>query len=194
MGWFVPKRAASWSTKARLSAALLLLLGCAGCVADSEPEAEPEPQWRSLVDPTLWLPVQVESPFIDESGNALPCNTEQGVVVEELNLETVLSVMTQFCSFVTVEQPLLHAVDSGDTLRVRFWHSELTAPDDSVAHASVLIAGQPIWSEQFPIPMEGEYIDAEFPALDDFEQGQDVWFHVDNHGANEYSLIDVSAR
>jgi hypothetical protein len=42
--------------------------------------------------------------------------------------------------------------------------------------------------------MEGEYIDARFPARSDIAQGQDAWFHIDNHGANEYSLIDLSAR
>ena len=170
----------------------LLLVG--GCVTSPEALPDPEPHWRPLVEAALWQPVQAQSSFFEEPDKALPCNTELGVVAEELNSELVLSVMTQFCSHVTVAQPLLDAVEQGQRFRLRFWHSELTAPLESVASVVVLVAGELIWGEQFPIPSDGEYIDVELAAQSDFEEGQDVWFHVDNHGANEYSLIELSAR
>lgn len=175
---------------------LLALCSTLGLACTIEPYAEPEPeaQWLALVEANLWQPVHVESPHLVVPDKLPPCDTELGVVAEELNLEQVLSVMTQFCSHVTVEQPLLHALEQGDSLRLRFWHSELTAPSSSEANVALLIGEQLIWSEQFPIPMQGEYLDLQLSAPQDFAQGDAVWFHVDNHGANEYSLIELSSH
>jgi len=171
------------------SALFVLVSACTG--PGEPPAADP---WLTLVQADRWQPVRVESPYIDEPGKVAECDSSLGALAEVLNLEMVFSVMTGLCPYVSMQQDSLHAVDQGAELRLRFWHSELTAPSDSVANVLVLMDGELLWAEQFEIPSNGQYLDVRLTALRDLAAGVPVVFHVDNHGANEYSFIELSVR
>ena len=88
----------------------------------------------------------------------------------------------------------MSAVSKGEEFYLRFWHSTLTAPMGATATVVVLIDGDLVWKEEFPIPYPSglDVFTLEVPR--DYPEGAKIVYHVNNHGNNEYSLVEFSAR
>jgi hypothetical protein len=163
---------------------LFLLLACRGAAAPRD--AAP------LVDPELWAEAAAdEDPFGDRP-DAVSCD-EGGWYVEELGPDLSLAVDTIGCDYFTGSQPALVSLLAGDTLSGRLWHYDLDAMDGGEAHAAVMIGGELVWEEYVPIPSESGMLLPEVVVERDFEAGEEVWFHLHNHGSNSYNLIDLIA-
>lgn len=146
---------------------------------------------QSLVIHALWGLVEPsEDPFADRPADA-GCKTS-GVMAELLAEEPVFSVDTGFCNYVTVTQPLLRDVAAGDSLKVRLWHFELTAPLPASAHAAVVVDDVHLLDEQIAIPGAGGLLTRELVAPHAIAAGAAVYFHLHNHGANSWALVEVS--
>lgn len=161
----------------------------------SEPDATPmamRPSVRtSLVLPELWTALDAKSdPFADRLPmvRCLP----GAVAAETLSEERVLGVDTGPCNYLTALQPTLRDVQPGDTLKVRLWHFELSAPEQAEAHAAVMIDDLTVLDERVPIPQPGGLIVRQVVAERAIPAGTPVYFHLHNHGENSWALVEVS--
>ena len=120
------------------------------------------------------------------------CEEEVSYRAEELGGEFVFAIETRFCSYLTVEQPARLGIEAGDTIKVRLYHAPLTGPPEALAHVGLAIGGEVLWSRQVPIPAGNAFVIEEIVIDSDAPAGTPILFHVDNHGDNEYALIELT--
>jgi hypothetical protein len=145
-----------------------------------------------LVVPALWQVLEpAEDPFDDRPAE-IHCGAG-AAMAELLGGEGSFSVDTGACDYLTVTQGTRRAVAAGELLKVRLWHFDLSAPEPAEAHAAVRVDGLPLLDERIPIPKPGGLITAQLLAPRAIPQGAPVLFHLHNHGANSWSLVEVSA-
>ena len=109
---------------------IALLVACGG---DSGSE---ERSGGALVDHNDWVVSSLGTGLF----GAIPeeiCEEEVSYRAEELGGEFVFAIETQFCSYLTVEQPSLLELRAGDTIKARLYHAPLTGPPDAMAHVGV---------------------------------------------------------
>ncbi len=120
-------------------------------------------------------------------------------VPECLDTFTVLAVYTRMdddrlplCNWLTLEQPSLRAIRAGDEVEVRARHSQLTAPVPGTATMGFVIGDEQVLEYSVAIPSDFAFPSETWTAPRDYPAGTPLLFHVDNHGANEYMLIEVN--
>jgi hypothetical protein len=120
-------------------------------------------------------------------------------VPECLDSFTVLSVYTRMpddrvnlCNWITLEQPSLRAIRAGDQVEVRARHSQLTAPFPGEARMTFVIGDEAALDYTTPIPSDFVFPSDTWTAPKDYPAGTPLLWHVDNHGSNEYMLIEVN--
>ncbi len=143
----------------------------------------------SLIDQDRWSPVVID-PFDDRPADA-ECPLE-AIGPEDLGGERVFGVDTGFCHYITVEQLTQQAVRAGDEITVRVWHFSMTPRETTHVHAAVRV-GQELWERQVPIESQSEMLTGSWTASADIPAGERIYFHVHNHGLNEWALVDVLA-
>ncbi len=175
--------------------ALGVVCGAAGC-SDSEPPDASDPRVRertSLIDLERFeLMAAPDDPFDDRPGNPEPC-ASRAYLTEDLGGERVFSVYTELCSYATFMQPTVVPVRRGEFLNLRLWHFALLAPEAAEAHLVVGIDGTGgALDERIAIPAESALMRKSWQAPQDYPAGTPVYFHVHNHGDNEYLFIELS--
>jgi hypothetical protein len=151
-----------------------------------------DPTRTSLVSPAHWQLLDAgEDPFQDRP--ALIDCLSGAVVAEDLGGEYVLGIETGFCNYMTALQATQRAVAVGEVIKVRLWHFELSAPDPAEAHAVLQIDGLRILDERIPIPAPGGLTVRMLRVERAIAAGAPVYFHLHNHGANSWALVEVSA-
>ena len=170
--------------------------GAAGCsAADETSDLEPvRPEGRfSLTSHDNWSTTDSDTdPFVDRPAQ-VDCPASS-LGPEELNGEQSFAVLTDFCTYVTARQATVEDVYAGDTLNFRIFHFALEADEPSQAHVALRIGDQVLADETLAIPSSSGLIAGEMPAAVDMPAGTLVYFHVHNHGANEYSLVELSGE
>ncbi len=165
-----------------------LLWATAGCA-----EAPPTVAWTALVDGAQWVELTPD-PYGAHRGPLTACHPDGWSPTDEFGLERdVLEVHTGLCPHFTGTRPAAAAVSAGDRLKVRIWHFDLSAPEPAQAHLAIRIAGEEVWTATVPIPSEAGLLEAEVRPSVDAPVGAPVDFHVRNHGANAWSLLELSA-
>lgn len=161
-----------------------LLQGCDASQRDRTPE--------SLVDHLAWTEVPAgEDPWIAMRPQGAAC-ASGAFRFEIIAGEESLEVKTEECSYLTVGQPTRTAVRRGEELYLRLWHFQLTAPERGLVYMAVAFGDCVIWEQRRRIPSPSALLTARIPAPFAIPQGTRVAFHVQNHGANSYHLIEVS--
>jgi hypothetical protein len=189
-----------------IAANVWLVVGCGSSV-----QSDPGP----LVDNTQWRQTADGEEFFGAPPEGATCSPPEGdcpdletddcvdlseypsclvsYVAECFAPFTVLSVYTEACNWITLEQPSLRAIRAGDEIEIRAFHFVLTAPFNAEARISLTLGDEMVFDEDIPIPqLVSDSIDGTWIATKDFEAGTPMLFHVDNHGANEYLLIEVN--
>jgi hypothetical protein len=147
------------------------------------------------LDCDAYLPFP-EDECIDIRGTE-PCIA--ALIPEQLDTFCVLAVYTRMpnpseplCNWITLEQPSLRDIRAGDRVEIRMRHNQLTAPVPGEARMMFAIGGELALDYDVPIPWsESVFPKATWTAPRDFPEGTQLLFHVDNHGQNEYMLIEA---
>lgn len=112
---------------------------------------------------------------------------------------TVLAVYTRrpdnripLCNWLTLEQPSLRPIRAGDQVEVRAFHFELTAPVPGEARLRFVIGDEIAFDETVLIPQQSQPLSDIWTATKDYPAGTPLLWHVENHGTNEYLLIEVN--
>jgi hypothetical protein len=145
----------------------------------------------NLLSPEGWTMVDAgDDPFTDRPAS-VDCSTAW-VGAETLSGERVLGVETGYCNYATMLEPTRRDVRAGETIKVRLWHFELSAPEPAEAHAALLIAGLPVLDERIAIPQPGAFSVKELRVERAIPAGAPAYFHLHNHGQNSWALVEVS--
>ncbi len=193
-------------TSAKLVSILAVLLSAA-CADEGAGASEPGP----IVDNLLWeITADGEALFGTPPSDELcppagpDCPVPGGdcveigdyplcqptYIAECLSGFTVMSVYTEQCDWVTLEQPLRRDIKAGDFIETRTFHFALNAGVE--AHMGLVIGDWFAFDERLLIPQDSGSVDQVRVAPRDFPAGTQVLFHVDNHGSNEYLLIEAN--
>lgn len=152
----------------------------------------PVPVRGSVVAPEHWRQLtSAEDPF-DDRPPLVSCMSV-AVMAETLGGEPVLDVDTGGCSYVTALQPTLREIATGEVIQVRVWHFELTAPEPAEAHVALVIDGLHVVDERVMIPQPGGLMTAKLRVTRTIAAGAPAYFHLHNHGTNNWALVEVSA-
>jgi hypothetical protein len=173
---------------ARGIALVALLAACddagGGAPADAGPSfAADRHRWAPLAD-------TASDPFRPDGGVPPACDPESFYVDDS---QADFEVNTAVCHFLTVEQPLPVALPAGEHLRVRVWHGRLWSADPGPVTGLVGLAvgDRVVWSETVPIPALGGLVDGDWEIDRDLPAGTPLRYHVQNHGDNRWSLLEV---
>ena len=120
-------------------------------------------------------------------------------VPECLDSFTVMAVYTRMpnpaiplCNWITLEQPSLRPIRKGDEVEIRMRHSQLTGPIGGAARMMFVIGESMALEYDVLIPSDFQFPSVLWEADRDYPEGTPLLFHVDNHGSNEYMLIEVN--
>jgi len=170
-------------------AAALALVLAAGCNAEDAPEPEPEPrdvetQLVSVIDPSAWaLAADDDDPLPEHRPATVVCSPRPWHAVGE-----GIEVDTGTCNYVHLATPLTRDIDRGTPMDVSVWWSTLAATEPARGHLALFIGGQLAWETHVDIPGPADAHTFEFPAPFSARAGEDVTFHLHNHGFNTWTL------
>lgn len=178
--------------KARWIAAAAL--GCAAACDGSSPPETPDsgrpPQLVTLVDHYLWAETATAAdPLASHRPHPVSCRPG-GWGVEG----AILEADTGRCNYLSVAQPALHAIEEGKPLKITLWHLVLTSSVPAQAHVAVLADGRPLWEMTIPVPSKEEIYEPMIAAPFGAPAGAPLVFHLHNHGANSWRLLDVQSE
>ena len=140
----------------------------------------------SLIDHSAWqLVPSEEDPFWDTVEESVPC-PEAAYGVEGSGDASFYEVETTDCNYLTVFQPSLLDVKSGDTLKASLWHLPLAALEPAEAKLFVSIAGEILLEADIPVPSSEEVYSPNIVADFSAPAGSPIVFHVHNHGINSW--------
>lgn len=175
-----------------------------------------------LVDNTQWIPTDageelfgprpegsecdlmpMDCPFPWPEGECVAFDATSTCVTafvpECLDAFTVLAVYTRMpddrvtlCNWLTLETPSLRAIQAGDQVEVRARHSALTAPVPGEARIGFVVGDEQVLDYTVAIPSDFQFPSVTWTATKEYPEGTRLLFHVENHGSNEYNLIEVN--
>lgn len=112
---------------------------------------------------------------------------------EILSGQPSVEVKSELCNYLTIRQPIREPVRQGDELYISLWHFQLTIPSGAMVYMAVSANGCILWEAERRIPTTAALLEARFPAPFPMPDNTPIYFHVQNHGANTYHLLEISA-
>ena len=101
------------------------------------------------------------------------------------------SIETDRCHWLTIKQGAKRSVNAGDRVQLKVWHFDLTAPQQAIAHVGLATEHERLFIEEEAIPQEGRMLKFEAEFTHDLSEGEWIYFHLDNHGANSWHLLEI---
>jgi hypothetical protein len=160
-----------------------------GCSAVEPLERTPvalvrHPSWELVPEnEDIFLPMRPADWFCDPTGFRF----------EILSGQPSVEIRSELCNYLTIRQPIREAVRQGDELYIGLWHFQLTIPTGALVYMAVSANGCILWEAERRIPTSAALLEARFPAPFPMPDGTPIYFHVQNHGANTYHLLEISA-
>jgi hypothetical protein len=167
---------------------LSIAIACAGCNGDA---ASGLMAPVDIVDNMIWQAVpSEEDPYWPLEG-AIPCTSDDYHPEMEFG-DSWFTVETDDCNYLSAEQALEFAVPKGALIAIRIFHFQITKGDGGF-NLAFHMGSDAVWSGAVPVPSTSNVIRAEWFTERDYAQGERLLWHVDNHGANAYSLVELTA-
>ena len=150
----------------------------------------------SLVHAFEWQVVELnQDPFQSftpiHSPMDVTCDAEAHGVEEVSVGVWSYSIETDLCHWLTIGQPIIRPIQTGDVLQLKVWHFDLNATQRALAHVGVATKNEILIMEEEVIPQEARMIKAEATFTHDLQVGDWIYFHLDNHGANSWHLLEI---
>lgn len=144
----------------------------------------------ALVDHGDWVPAAQEPGELrDHAPTELRCPNEAWQVTSD----GVLDVSTGDCNYFAVEQPALRDVPAGSVVSFTLSHLDLFDPnsESAQAHVALMIGSSLLWERTVPIPSPALIYHEQIILEDAVSADDPVFFHLHNHGTNEWKLLDI---
>ncbi len=106
--------------------------------------------------------------------------------------EGLFEVDTDVCNYGAFVQPSLASIEPGDVLELVLVHDDLFADGPATAHMALAIEETIAWSEMRELPSPAEILRPTWVADASLPVGTNIFFHVHNHGANNYRLVALT--
>lgn len=155
--------------------------------------APPSGTSRMLIDHDLWrVATAEEDPWAEHRpGPDISC-PDDARKTEDFAGTYAYAVITTNCAYTTVVQETIADACAGEDFYVWLWNYALTAPESATAYLGVQIGDTRIWEDtrEIPGPSALEATRIELPM--DVPAGTPIYYHVRNHGANSYELLELS--
>lgn len=155
-------------------------------------------QVLSLVDHTMWTLLDAdEDPFYSNVGRIdVPAVCGSAATnFEKFGQEPSVNLDTRFCNWGTLMQASLLDIESGDPIAFRVWHfMQDSIGGATQAYLAIRISDTIVWNDTLPLPATGGLFYETIAAPLDAPAGTPVYWHVHNHGANQYNLIELSVQ
>lgn len=129
-----------------------------------------------------------EDPFPDRP-SAVSC-VPQSVLAEGDAVE----VNTEECDYVTLVQPTSAELSACEHVAATVAHYPLVAEAPATAHAALMLGDDVIWERRIAIPGDAAVYEVSHPVRTQIPRGTDLYFHLHNHGANDWYLSDVQRK
>jgi len=148
----------------------------------------------SLIDNTAWAVVPPEEdPFWPEASEPENVCLPEDYGPEEQPDGIWFEVKTEDCAYLTVTQTLLHDIEAGTSINFRLWHFSVTIGSTDYRLAISLGPDSDIfWEAQVPVPSDSHLFYGTIEAEKSYPAGSPVYFHISNHGSNDWGLIEFS--
>jgi hypothetical protein len=167
---------------------------------DLGPRAEEAPPpTGALINPFDWVATPTdEDPFMLsmelEPPEDMTCDPMAHKTEEVSPGVWSYSIETERCHWLTLQQSTALPIKAGDRLRMKVWHFELNAGAPANAHLGLATPYETLLIAEEPIPQPGGMVTLDALFTQDLPQGAPLYFHLDNHGANSWHLLEVIAR
>jgi len=159
-----------------------------GVEGDVDDEGDALPTWRSLVHDDAWQPdLADDDPAPEHRPARVDC--EHGWWPESGGIE----IDTGACNYLSLQQPLLDAIEPGDPLHLRLWWQSLASVDPAEGHLAIYVDGELLWEEHVPIPGPAAARTIDFASPLGTPAGATLTLHLHNHGYNTWHFHELRA-
>lgn len=142
-----------------------------------------------LISNDAWARMMAkDDPLASHRPNTVDC-ADSATRQEQLTGAHTYTVNTANCNYLAASQPLMAPIAKGDKLDLRIYHADLDAGSAAEAHVAVLVKGDVAWQKKVPIPSDGEVMVESWNASKSYAAGDEVVFHLHNHGSNSWNFI-----
>lgn len=155
---------------------------------DGEGDDAALPTWRPLVSNEAWQPAAAADDPQPEHRPAL-VECEHGWYPESSGVE----IDTGACNYLSLQQPLLDAIEPGDPLHLQLWWQSLASVDPAAGHLAIFVDDELLWEELVPIPGPAAARSLEFPSPLGAPAGATLTLHLHNHGYNTWHFHELRA-
>lgn len=168
-------------------------LGSEEDVASSGVDVPPPAPRVSIVDMFSWA---ISSPESDLWVSSAPVDgvcDETAIKGETTPDGDWFDVNTTDCDYVTVVQPLLAEIAEGTELHIGIYHFVLESAEGPFKLGVAI--GEPaevVWEIEYEPNGDSGTIKESWAATRSYALGEPVYYHVSNHGSNNWSLTELS--
>jgi hypothetical protein len=180
-----------------LRSLLWVALSSAACLADDPDElledheadeGEVAPTWRPLVRNGAWQPSAAEDdPLAEHRPATVECEEGWGPEADGIEIDTGA------CNYLSLEQPLMEALEPGDPLRLQLWWQSLASVDPAEGHLAIYVDDELLWEELVPIPGPAAVRNVDFESPLGAPAGATLTLHLHNHGYNTWHFHELNA-
>jgi hypothetical protein len=156
--------------------------------ADTTSADTEAPSWRSLARNEAWQPdLPEDDPLPEHRPAQVEC--DHGWALESGGIE----VRTDQCNYLSLQQPLLAAIEPGDPLHLELWWQTLASVEPAQGHLALFVDDELLWEELVPLPGPADARSLEFPSPLRAPAGATLTLHLHNHGYNAWHFHELSA-
>lgn len=169
----------------------LLLVACGAPDGDPLPVRGVDSAGLLFVENGEWVPTHREpEAFTGHAPATIDCEPGEAW---RLTSDGALDIDTGTCNYLALEQPALSDIPSGAVVSFTLAHLQLYDPESEHAQAHVaFMAGDALhWERSVDIPAPARIYRERIELEHGIEADEPVFFHLHNHGANEWKLLEI---
>lgn len=157
----------------------MIWLFLAACTEKQQAEQEVD-----LIDMASWAMIDLDEDIVQEHQ---PAEVECDISAFSLEIDQ-LEIQTDYCNYAAIAFETQKDIPAGTMLEALVLHTGLWALEAAEAHFAFYLNGELFWEETRPIPSDTEFFFTEQKISQELPKGSQLYFHLHNHGANDWKL------